>query len=141
MIYTHKISICPFLIMVVILFALFQCSKTNQDISDPSGKIFIVYDSKACECIRKQGEFIIHKIDSIRTIDSSLDSHFTFRQIDRAKEKDAANDIIDRCNDQFIPVVLIEGPQEQSVFNFSFEFDPMLFLQIVKNLKEMKSSY
>jgi len=134
-----KIRIFLFFLTCVSLFTFLQCSKTDSDTATPCGRIFFVYDSQACECVRKQSETILHQIDSLRAVNVSIDHYFTYQRIDWANEREAANTILDRCNDPLIPVVLIENPQEQTVFNFSYEFDPMLFHQIVKSLKEAKS--
>ncbi len=136
-----KIRIYLFILTYIFPFILLQCSKSDPETATLIGRIFVVYDSAACECIREQGESIIHQLDSLRAVNASLDHYFTFQWIDWANEQEAANAIRDRCNDPLIPVVLIENPQEQAVFNFSFEFDPIFFHQILKNLKEMKSGY
>jgi hypothetical protein len=124
------------ILMQGLLCAILMCDRSRSS----SGTVTIITDSEACECVRKQGETILHQIDSLKIADSSLDKYFTFRQIDWAKDRETADAILDRCESPLIPVVRIEDPQGQALYNFSFEFDPALFVRILEDLKDMAST-
>jgi hypothetical protein len=119
-----------------LLCAILMCDRSRSSY----GTVTIVTDSEACECVRKQGETILHQVDSLKIADPTLEKHFTFRQVDWAKDRKTADAILDRCESPLIPVVRIEDPQGQALYNFSFEFDPALFIKILEDLRDMAST-
>ena len=95
-----KIRFFLFFLMHVALLLFLQCSKTDSDKATLCGRIFIVYDSQACECVRKQSETILHQIDSLRAVNVSIDRYFTYQRIDWAHEQEAANALAEGFGEQ-----------------------------------------
>jgi hypothetical protein len=122
------------LLFTCLAFFILSCSRTGSEATGRLGTVIIVFDSGACECIRERGETILHQIDSLSITDSLLIRQFAVRKVDRTKGRKTADGILDRCDSPLIPVVRIEDPEGEKIHEFSGEFDPALFIGLLKHL-------
>lgn len=128
------------LVFPAIIFTSGLYSKGRQGQTGRCGIVIVVYDSRACECVRGRGESILYQVDSLKTADSSLAENFTFQLVDRTKDRKTADAILDRCDNPIIPVVRIEDTHGKRIHEFSFEFDPVLFKKLLDILKKRAQS-
>jgi hypothetical protein len=135
----REIRLLGFFVVPILCWGGLFCTETDVEHSGRNGTVFVIYDSKACECVREQGKSILLEIDSLRTADPALDHDFDFRKIDWSKEREAADSILNRCSPPLIPAVFIEDKNGQAFFNFSYEFDVDVLIRILDDLKDFSS--
>jgi len=122
-----------FFLLTVLASFMLHCVRADTKKTGSHGTVIVVYGSEACECIRRQGETVLRRIDSLRAADSRLCANFNFKLLDRAGDGQAADEILDRCENPLPPVVRLEDPEGFPLFESSFEFDHGLFIQKLKD--------
>ena len=104
------------------------------------GKAILVYDSKACHCVREKNEEIEKTLKHSITYNIQRRQLIQVVKIDYDANKKQAESVLATCTDKFLPVLILKSKENLLFYECSYEFDEHEFDQALDEMIKVTNS-